>query len=68
MIPPISFYGYVRTEDEAKRIFKVAREGGCNVLLKRLTSEARATVAAGHGFVFDERQGEIRRWTDGKTW
>jgi len=52
----VSFYGFVKTVEEAKGLFLLAREGKCHLVKKRLTQGQKNTIAPGIIFLpqFDQ--------------
>ncbi|CAO3700477.1 unnamed protein product [Rhizopus stolonifer] len=63
-----SFIGYIKTPQDALIIFEACRKGILNQVQRRLTSKERAEIRSGSIFVWDEKEAEMRRWTDGRTW
>ncbi|KAI9281567.1 Gti1/Pac2 family-domain-containing protein [Sporodiniella umbellata] len=63
-----SFIGYIKTPQDALIVFEACRKGILNQVQRRLTAKERSEIRSGSVFVWDEKEAEMRRWTDGRTW
>eukprot|EP01137_Pigoraptor_chileana_P013797 Opistho-2@67725 len=62
-----SFYGYIRDAHDAEFVFRMAAENRCRKIQKRLHYKTD-NIRDGQGYVYDEQQSKIKRWTDGFNW
>src|SRR5271169_1107954 len=63
-----TYYGHVRTPNDAILLFEACRLGVLQRVQRRLSEKERASIRSGSVFVWDEREAGMRRWTDGKSW
>ncbi|KAI9189596.1 Gluconate transport-inducing protein [Blastocladiella emersonii ATCC 22665] len=64
-----TWYGLVRSLDDALRIVEAARSGILPRVTRRLTDEERSSlVRSGATFVFEESESQVRRWADSRLW
>ncbi|RUS13088.1 Gti1/Pac2 family-domain-containing protein [Endogone sp. FLAS-F59071] len=63
-----TYFGYVKTPQDAIVLFEACRRGYLSRVQRRLSEKERAAVRSGSVFVWDEREAGMRRWTDGRTW
>lgn len=76
MVPPASkgcisipsFYGQVSDYAAALPLFKAARTGKMRLVQTRLTELQRQYIKEGQGYIYDEIDSGIQRWTDGFDW
>ena len=63
-----TYYGQIRTPADAIILFEACRLGMLPRVQRRLSEKERQSIRPGSGFVWDEREAGMRRWTDGKSW
>uniref|UniRef100_A0A1D1Z7P7 cAMP-independent regulatory protein pac2 n=1 Tax=Anthurium amnicola TaxID=1678845 RepID=A0A1D1Z7P7_9ARAE len=63
-----TYYGYVKTPQDAILLFEACRIGFLSRIQRRLSEKERSSIRSGSVFVWDEREAGMRRWTDGKSW
>jgi hypothetical protein len=63
-----TYYGYIRTCADAIIIFQACEGGILPRLQRRLSEKERQSIRSGSVFVWDEDEGGMRRWTDGRSW
>ncbi|KAI6082618.1 Gti1/Pac2 family-domain-containing protein [Hypoxylon rubiginosum] len=63
-----TYYGFVRTPQDAIKLFEACRLGQLPRVQRRLSEKERQSIRSGSVFVWDEREAGMRRWTDGKSW
>jgi hypothetical protein len=63
-----TYYGQVRTPQDAIVLFEACRLGILPRVQRRLSEKERQQIRSGSVFVWDEREAGMRRWTDGKSW
>src|SRR5436305_2188385 len=63
-----TYYGYVKSPQDAILLFEACRMGFLSRIQRRLSEKERASIRSGSVFVWDEREAGMRRWTDGKSW
>lgn len=63
-----TYYGYIRTCADAILIFQACQNGLLPRLQGRLSERERQSIRSGSVFVWDEDEGGMRRWTDGRSW
>lgn len=63
-----TWYGMVRTPQDAIKLFEACRIGHKPRVQRRLSEKERQAIRSGSVFVWDEREAGMRRWTDGKSW
>ena len=63
-----TYYGHVRTPNDAIILFEACRLGTLPRVQRRLSEKERQGIRSGSVFVWDEREAGMRRWTDGKSW
>jgi hypothetical protein len=63
-----SFIGYIKTPQDALVIFEACQKGILPKVKRRLTFKERSDIRSGCIFVWDEREADMQRWTDGRTW
>ncbi|KAI4869871.1 Gti1/Pac2 family-domain-containing protein [Hypoxylon rubiginosum] len=63
-----TYFGYVRTPQDAIKLFEACRLGLLPRVQRRLSEKERQSIRSGSVFVWDEREAGMRRWTDGKSW
>ncbi|CAG8470324.1 9074_t:CDS:2 [Acaulospora colombiana] len=63
-----TYYGYVKTPQDAILLFEACRMGTLSRIQRRLSEKERSLIRSGSVFVWDEREAGMRRWTDGKSW
>ncbi|KAF7724896.1 hypothetical protein EC973_000555 [Apophysomyces ossiformis] len=63
-----TYFGYIKTPQDALLILEGCRRGRLWRIDRRLSSKERQRIQSGSVFVFDEREAGMRRWTDGRTW
>jgi hypothetical protein len=63
-----TYYGYIRTCADAILIFQACQDGILPRLQRRLSERERQFIRSGSVFVWDEDEGGMRRWTDGRSW
>ncbi|KHO02085.1 cAMP-independent regulatory protein pac2 [Metarhizium album ARSEF 1941] len=63
-----TYHGYVRTPNDAIKLFEACRLGLLPRVQRRLSEKERQSIRSGSVFVWDEREAGMRRWTDGKSW
>ncbi|KAI1130631.1 Gti1/Pac2 family-domain-containing protein [Nemania abortiva] len=63
-----TYHGYVRTPNDAIKLFEACRLGHLPRVQRRLSEKERQSIRSGSVFVWDEREAGMRRWTDGKSW
>ncbi|KAL2208264.1 hypothetical protein CC79DRAFT_1245314, partial [Sarocladium strictum] len=63
-----TYHGYVRTPDDAIKLFEACRLGLLPRVQRRLSENERQLIRSGSVFIWDEREAGMRRWTDGKSW
>ncbi|KAG5929359.1 hypothetical protein E4U53_002463 [Claviceps sorghi] len=63
-----TYHGYVRTPNDAIKLFEACRLGMLPRVQRRLSEKERQSIRSGSVFVWDEREAGMRRWTDGKSW
>ena len=63
-----TYRGFVRTPQDAIKLFEACRLGHLPRVQRRLSEKERQSIQSGSVFVWDEREAGMRRWTDGKSW
>ena len=63
-----TYYGQVKTPQDAIILFEACRLGVLPRVQRRLSERERTQITSGSIFVWDEREAGMRRWTDGKSW
>jgi len=63
-----TYYGHVKTPQDAILLFEACRLGLLPRVQRRLSEKERQQIRSGSVFVWDEREAGMRRWTDGKSW
>ncbi|PWZ01761.1 hypothetical protein BCV70DRAFT_79996 [Testicularia cyperi] len=63
-----TFDGFISSTFDALLIFEAVRRGNLPKITRRLRDDERKTIRSGTVFVFDEREANIKRWTDGLIW
>ena len=63
-----TFYGKVENTKQAFALLTACINGKVPMLTRRLTTEEREQIRIGSVFVFEERESNIQRWTDGRLW
>ncbi|KAG1458176.1 hypothetical protein G6F56_006457 [Rhizopus delemar] len=63
-----TYFGYIKTPQDALIIFEACRKNKLQKVHRRLTSKERTQIKSGTVFAWDEREAGMRRWTDGRTW
>lgn len=63
-----TYYGIVRSVQDATKLFEACRLGLLPRVQRRLSEKERQSIRSGSVFVWDEREAGMRRWTDGKSW
>ncbi|KAK4463281.1 Gti1/Pac2 family-domain-containing protein [Cladorrhinum samala] len=63
-----TYYGMVKTPNDAIKLFEACRLGLAPRVQRRLSEKERQLIRSGSVFVWDEREAGMRRWTDGKSW
>ncbi|KAH8168652.1 gti1/Pac2 family protein [Sarocladium implicatum] len=63
-----SYYGYVRTPEDAIKLFEACRKGLLPRVRRGLLNSERKSIRSGSVFVWDEVETGIKKWTDGKHW
>ncbi|KXN64614.1 hypothetical protein CONCODRAFT_28066, partial [Conidiobolus coronatus NRRL 28638] len=63
-----SYFGIIKTPQDAFLIFEAARLGLIKRRLERLSQRERNNIRSGSVFVWDEKEATIQRWTDGISW
>jgi hypothetical protein len=63
-----TYHGYIRTCADAILIFQACQDGILPRLQRRLSERERHSIRSGSVFVWDEDEGGMRRWTDGRSW
>ncbi|KAI0179762.1 Gti1/Pac2 family-domain-containing protein [Hypoxylon sp. FL1284] len=63
-----TYHGFVRTPQDAIKLFEACRLGLLPRVQRRLSEKERQSIRSGSVFVWDEREAGMRRWTDGKSW
>lgn len=63
-----TYYGHVRTCSDAILIIQACEDGALPRLQNRLSERERQSIRSGSVFVWDEDEGGMRRWTDGRSW
>src|SRR6266516_1761161 len=63
-----TYYGYVKTPQDAILLFEACRIGFLSRIQRRLSEKERTSIRSGTVVVWDEREAGMRRWTDGKSW
>ncbi|CAG8492688.1 10645_t:CDS:2 [Funneliformis caledonium] len=63
-----TYYGYVKSPQDAILLFEACRMGFLSRIQRRLSEKERSSIRSGSVFVWDEREAGMRRWTDGKSW
>lgn len=66
--PKKFYFGVVKDELEAVRLFEGTRQGLVSRVQKRLSTSEQASITSGNIFVWDSKDSKITRWTDGKKW
>lgn len=60
--------GYINNYHEAKLVMHAVRLGMLEPVEARLDLEQRDSIESGSIFCFIEKEGGMKRWTDGKIW
>ena len=68
LIPSESFFGSVETTCDAFLLFEAARNNIVPRITRRLTEKEKKSLRSGSVCIFDEREAQIKRWTDGRLW
>ncbi|KAG0356094.1 hypothetical protein BG005_004997 [Podila minutissima] len=63
-----TYFGLIKTPQDALVIFEACRLGLLSRVHRRLSDIERQSVRSGSVYCFDEREAGMRRWTDGKSW
>ncbi|ANB11910.1 Mit1p [Sugiyamaella lignohabitans] len=63
-----SYYGHVRTQQDAILLFEACRQGLIPRIRRRLSERERFQITSGCVYIWDEQEAGMRRWTDGKSW
>ncbi|OBZ87196.1 cAMP-independent regulatory protein pac2, partial [Choanephora cucurbitarum] len=63
-----TYFGYVKTAQDALIVFEACRKSQLNHVQRRLSSKERLQIRSGSVFAWDESEAGMRRWTDGRTW
>ncbi|KAL1923285.1 uncharacterized protein VTP21DRAFT_8265 [Calcarisporiella thermophila] len=63
-----TYFGHIKTTQDALLIFEACRMGMLPRAQKRLSEKERGAVRSGAVFVWDEKEASMRRWTDGRHW
>ena len=63
-----TYYGQVKTPQDAIVLLEACRLGILPRVQRRLSERERTQITSGSIFVWDEREAGMRRWTDGKSW
>lgn len=63
-----TYYGYIRTCADAILILQACQDRLLPRLQGRLSERQRQSIRSGSVFVWDEDEGGMRRWTDGRSW
>ncbi|ORZ35964.1 Gti1/Pac2 family-domain-containing protein [Catenaria anguillulae PL171] len=64
-----TWFGIIRSLDDALRLVEAARTGILPRVTRRLTDDERATlIRSGSVFIFEETEAQVRRWADSRLW
>eukprot|EP01135_Chromosphaera_perkinsii_P001232 Nk52_evm5s163 gene=Nk52_evmTU5s163 len=64
----VSFYGFISNLGDARHLFQAALDGKCRLVKQRLNEADRKLIKVGQGYIYDEVDSGIKRWTDGIDW
>ncbi|KNE71670.1 hypothetical protein AMAG_16224 [Allomyces macrogynus ATCC 38327] len=64
-----TWFGFIRSIDDAVTVVEAARTGYLPRVTRRLTEDERMVlIRSGSVFVFEESESQVRRWADSRNW